>query len=128
MRLFSIISILSSSILISSVAFSAESILPNKIEIKKAYETDEYFKNLYKNPNIPQIIDFSITKCNQTGARNFVDLTGKYKRYDYKCRIILSLDNNIEYEEILSLYRKGSSKLFVSHSFYGIDPLRSHFP
>ena len=105
-------SVLSSSILISSVAFSAEKPLPTKIEIKNAYETDEAFKNFHNNPNIPQIIDFE----------------GKYKRYDYKCRLILSLDNGIDYEEVLSLYRNGNSKLFVMHSFYGNDPLRSHFP
>ncbi|WP_334070080.1 hypothetical protein [Acinetobacter colistiniresistens] len=128
MKLFSIICFLLSSILISSVAFSAENILPTKIEIKKTYETDEDFKNFRNNPNIPQIIDFSIVKCDQTGARNFIDSTGKYKRYDYKCRLILSLDNGVEYEEVLSLFRKGNSKLFVSHSFYRNDPLRHSFP
>jgi|ThiBio_inoc_plan_1041526.scaffolds.fasta_scaffold02075_15 hypothetical protein len=128
MKLFSIMSVLSSSILISSVAFSAEKPLPTKIEIKNAYETDKSFKNIYKNPNFPQIIDFDIVKCYETGSGYLVDLKGKYKRYDYKCRLILSLDNGIDYEEVLSLYRNGNSKLFVMHSFYGNDPLRSHFP
>jgi hypothetical protein len=99
MKLFSIMSVLSSSILISSVAFSAEKPLPTKIEIKNAYETDKSFKNIYKNPNFPQIIDFDIVKCYETGSGYLVDLKGKYKRYDYKCRLILSLDNGIDYEE-----------------------------
>lgn len=128
MKLFSIISVLSSSILISSIAFSAEKPLPTRIEIKKAYETDEAFKNFHNNPNIPQIIDFDIIKCSETGSGYLVDLKGRYKRYDYKCRLILSLDNGIDYEEVLSLYRNGNSKLFVMHSFYRNDPLRNHFP
>jgi hypothetical protein len=128
MKLFSIISVLSSSILISSIAFSAEKPLPTRIEIKNAYETDEAFKNFHNNPNIPQIIDFDIIKCSETGSGYLVDLKGKYKRYDYKCRLILSLDNGIDYEEVLSLYRNGNSKLFVNHSFYRNDPLRNHFP
>ena len=128
MKLLLIIGILSSSFFVNSYAFSAEKNLPTKIEIKKAYESDEYFRYTYKYPNIPQIVDFNIIKCGQTGARNFVDSTGSYKRYDYKCRLILSLDNGVDYEEVLSLYRKGNSNLSVSHSFYKNDPFRTSFP